>query len=826
MPAKNTTPRATYRFQFSEKFRLRDALAVVPYLRDLGISHIYASPLLKARPHSTHGYDTCDFGEINPELGTETELTDLVSALRARQMGLVLDIVPNHMGVGGRENKWWWDVLTYGPASRFATYFDIDWHSPDPRLKGKVLAPILGDRYDQVLEKGDLKIHWENGEYTLRYFENILPLNPRSFAPAAMDLNKINADPDALDAILQRQYYRLAFHRYGDSELNYRRFFNISTMAGLRMEDPVVFKDVQARVEQWLKNGWLDGLRVDHPDGLRDPETFLRRLRDSAPDAWIVVEKIIEPGEHLPQSWPVAGTTGYDFLNYAAGLFIDSDAEKPLTDFYAEFTGSPTDFEALVREKKRVVLSGGLAAEVNRLADLLFHVASGHWRYRDFSRVELYQATAELVTCLPVYRTYIRPGEGVISPEDAAFVEQAAAEAERQRPDLPAQLFHFLKELLLLRLRGPAESDFVDRFQQLTGPEMAKGVEDTAFYCFNRFVTLNEVGGNPGCFSLGMAGFHEFCAYQQAHWPEGMLSTSTHDTKRSGDVRARLSVLSEIPGPFIAAVLRWSAMNEQYRRDGWPDRNAEYLFYQTLLGAWPLPVERALAYMEKAACEAKQHTRWSQRNPAYETALRDFITGALADSEFRRDLELFVGPLADPGYINALSQTLVKLTAPGVPDCYQGTELWDDSLVDPDNRRPVDFEIRRRLLDEVKPMLAEEVWRRRHTGLPKLWLIHKVLDFRARQPKFFSRAAGYEPLAARGAKAQHVVAFRRGDGVVTVIPRLLARLKNEWGDTALDLPPGEWENELTGESVPAGSVPVAGLLRRFPVALLVRKDAA
>jgi (1->4)-alpha-D-glucan 1-alpha-D-glucosylmutase len=825
MPAENTTPRATYRLQFNENFHLRDALAVIPYLRELGISHVYASPLLKATAHSTHGYDTVDFTSLNPELGTESDLAELVAALRAHQMGLVVDIVPNHMGIGGRENKWWWDVLTYGPASRYATYFDIDWQSPDPRLKGKVLAPILGDRYDRVLEKGDLKIHWENGEYTLRYFENILPLNPRSFDPAAMDLEKVNTNPDALDAILQSQYYRLTFHRYGDRQLNYRRFFNITTMAGLRMEDPNVFKDVQSLITEWVKKGWLDGLRVDHPDGLRDPETFLRRLRETAPNAWIVVEKIIEPGEHLPSSWPVAGTTGYDFLNYVEGVFIDSDGEKPLTDFYAEFTGGSTDFGALVREKKRIVLGAGLAAEVNRLADLLFKVAAGHWRYRDFSRREHFQATAEMVTCLPVYRTYIRPEEGVISPEDIAFVEQAAAEAEDQRPDLPAQLFHFLKELLLLRLRGVEESDFVARFQQLTGPEMAKGVEDTAFYCFNRFIALNEVGGNPGCFSLGVEEFHKFCGHQQEHWPEGMLSTSTHDTKRSGDVRARLNVLSEIATPFAAAVLRWSAMNEKYRRDGWPDRNAEYLFYQTLIGAWPLSVERALAYMVKAACEAKQHTRWSHRNAAYETALRDFITSVLADSNFRRDLEAFVGPLVDPGYVNALSQTLIKLTAPGVPDCYQGTELWDDSLVDPDNRRPVDFEIRRHLLEEVKPMLAEEVWRRRATGLPKLWLIRKVLELRSRQPALFSREAGYQPVAARGAKAQHMVAFRRGENLITVIPRLVARLNNDWADTAIDLPSGSWQNELTGESMPPGAVPLAEILRRFPVALLIRKDA-
>ena len=455
-------PRATYRLQFNGKFTLRDALQLVPYFAELGVSHIYSSPLLKAIPGSMHGYDVCDFEQLNPEIGTEADLEKFVAALHARGMGLVLDIVPNHMGIFCAENRWWRDVLARGRASRYADYFDIHWHSSDPRLREKVLVPVLGERYQNALERGALKIHFENGEFTLRYFENKFPLAESSLGELKKivrkkntdgELNQINSDPDALDAIIQQQHYRLSFWRTGDSELNYRRFFNIASLASLRTEDPRVFDDIHRLVLEWHRRGWVDGFRIDHIDGLRDPEEYLRRLRAAAPRAWIVVEKILEPGEHLPRTWPVAGTTGYDFISRAGGLFIDSQNEKLLTDFYAGFSGEPTDFAKLVLEKNRLVLGDLLSAEIARLVELLLRIAVRRWRVRDFSPRELRAALVEVVACLPVYRTYIRPDAGEISDADAALISHTIAAARQQRADLDAALFDFLGDVLLLRLR-------------------------------------------------------------------------------------------------------------------------------------------------------------------------------------------------------------------------------------------------------------------------------------------------------------------------------------------------------------------------------------
>ncbi len=850
-------PRATYRLQLSERLRLLDVLALVPYLRDLGVSHLYVSPLLKAVPHSPHGYDVCDFSELNPDLGTESDLAALVKALRRWGMGLVLDIVPNHMGIGSPENRWWWDVLTYGQDSQFAACFDIDWGSEDPRLRGKVLIPTLEDRYDRILRRGAIQLAFERGRFTLRYGEQRFPVAPdsslfRSCVPwvgarpdesassAAMTAtaDNLNADPDALDALIQEQHYRLAFHRHGDADLNYRRFFDVSGLAGLRVEDDLVFARAHALVLTWVQKGWLDGLRVDHPDGLRDPERYLQRLRRAAPDTWIVVEKILTQEETLPVSWPVAGTTGYDFLRRVGGILIDADGKRPLTDFYAAFTGEPVDYPAVVRENKRLVLDLVFRTEVARLTRLLTQIATRHWRCRDFTQDELRDAVIELAVSLAVYRTYVGGQDAGATETDARRVGQAVERATQRRPSLAPELFDFLGRLLLLEWRGDAEREFVARFQQLTGPAMAKGVEDTAFYCFNRLVALNEVGGDPARFSSGVDEFHEGCRRQQARWPDSMLATSTHDTKRSEDVRARLSLLCEIPDAWSQAVLRWSRMNERHRQDGWPDRNAEYLFYQTLVGAWPLPVERALAYMEKAAREARQHTGWAAPNTTYEAALRRFVAASLRDVEFVGDVARFVEPLVEAGWINSLAQTLLKLTAPGVPDIYQGTELWDLSLVDPDNRRPVDFDLRRRLTAEGRRLSAAAVWGRRQEGIPKSWLIRKVLELRRGRPALFAGVTTYEPLFARGPRARHVVAFVRGGAAISVAPRLpLSLLRGMradesggwapaacWDSTTLDLPPGGWRNELTCEDISNRPASVADLLRTFPVALLVRKE--
>jgi (1->4)-alpha-D-glucan 1-alpha-D-glucosylmutase len=844
LQAGQRIPRATYRLQFNEHFRLVDALALVPYLNELGVSHIYASPLLKAVPHSTHGYDVCEFNQLNPELGTEEDLDKLVTALRERGMGLVLDIVPNHMDITTPENRWWRDVLARGQASEFADYFDIDWQSPDPRLRGKILLPVLGDHYERVLQRGELQLSDSGGVLNLHYLQNEFPIAARA---AAIDLHQLNCDRVALDSLIQEQHYRLAFWRDGDSQLNYRRFFSITSLAGIRVEDERVFNDSHTLISRWLKRNWLDGLRVDHPDGLRDPEQYLHRLRNAAPESWIVIEKILEPMERLPPSWPVNGTTGYDFLNAVNGVFVDPDGEKHFTAFYAEFTGERTDYTALVADKKRMLLAESFVAEITRLTELLAQISTAHWRHRDFSHDELREAMTEFAACFPVYRTYLHthpvpaasrsavnpsPMESYGKPDalcrDAAAVEHihhAVIAARKRRPDLAPELFDFLSAIFLQsKVNSESECDFIARFQQLTGPAMAKGVEDTTFYCFNRFVSLNEVGGDAGRFGHSIETFHEFCRYQQDHWPNTMLASSTHDTKRSEDVRARLNLLSEIPERWTAAVRRWSEINECHRRNGWPDRNAEYLFYQTLVGTWPLTVERALAWTEKSAREAKQHTSWAQNNPDYEAALRDFVTFTLRDDKFLEDLERFVAPLIEAGYINSLAQTLLKLSAPGIPDIYQGCELWNFNLVDPDNRRPVDFTLRVRSLAEVNSLCAEELWRQRGTGLPKLWLIRQVLKFRARRVDLFTSSSEYRALMARGAKAKNVGAFIRGGSAITIVPRLVLSMNADWADTALALPPGKWRDELTGESFPEGVATLAALLRKFPVALLVRKE--
>jgi (1->4)-alpha-D-glucan 1-alpha-D-glucosylmutase len=771
-----------------------------------------------------HGYDTCDFSQLNLELGTEEDLAELVAALRARRMGLVIDIVPNHMGIGGPENRWWWDVLAHGPQSPFASYFDIDWNPPDPRLRGKVLVPILGDRYNRVLAKRQLQIESREDACLLRYGDNVFPVNAPSWQSLNASQEEINADPAALNALIERQYYRLAWHGRGDSELNYRRFFNITTLPGLRMEDERVFRQAFALTGQWLQRGWLDGLRVDHPDGLRDPEEFLLRLKEMAPNTWIVVEKILGQDESLPATWPVAGTTGYDFLNRVGDLFVDPQGEKPLGDVYRMVSGSDPDYPEVARDKKRLVSRSLLAAEVERLTGLLLRIAAAGWLYCDFTHGEMACALIEFTAYFPVYRSYVRPGHGAVTATDARYIRIAAQEARRNQPDLPPDLFEFLTNLLLLKQPGSLEDEFVGRFQQFSAAVMAKGLEDTAFYCFNRFVALNEVGGNPGRFGIGIDEFHQSCRARQSHWPASMLSTSTHDTKRSEDVRARLCLLSEMPREWRGAVDRWSAMNRRHRRNGWPDRNAEYLYYQTLVGAWPLPTERAVAYMEKAAHEAKEHTRAALGDPEYDQALREFVTATLADLDFVADLAGFAAPLVKPGCINSLTQTLFKLTAPGVPDFYQGAELWDLSLVDPDNRRQVDFAVRKELLAEAATLSAQEAWQEWESGLPKLWLIRRVLNFRSQRPDLFAISAQYEPMAARGRAAAHAIAFKRGENLIALAPRLVIALHDDWGDTLLEMPPGAWRNQLTDETAPQGAAPLSALLGKFPVALLAREE--
>jgi (1->4)-alpha-D-glucan 1-alpha-D-glucosylmutase len=876
---------ATYRLQFRPGFGFDEAAVLAPYLAALGVSHVYASPYLQAAPGSTHGYDVVDHRRVNDELGGPEAHARMVQALKEHGLGQVLDIVPNHMAVGGPENAWWWDVLENGPSSRYASYFDVDWDPPEARLRNTVLLPVLGDHYGRVLESGELRVHRDGARFTVRYFDHRFPVGPRTMdtllataaqrcgsddlgfiadtfarlplptnrdidiaarrhrdkevllgllarlcdeqppVAGAIDtvLGEVNASPDALDELLERQNYRLAYWRTAGHELGYRRFFDINSLAGLRVEDERVFQDTHALVLSWLAEGTVDGVRIDHIDGLREPETYLRRLFSAVPGGWIVVEKILEGDEKLRDSWPVAGTTGYEFLNRAGGLFVDPAGEAALTSIYEEFTGESVDYHALVREKKRLVLRESLGSDLNRLTAQLLEICERHRRHRDYTRHDLHEALREVIVAFPVYRTYVHAYKGWVSDEDRQYVNQAVAEAKATRPDIDERLFDFLQDILLLQVEGEMEHDFLMRFQQFTGPAMAKGVEDTAFYHYHRLTSLNEVGGDPSRFGITVKAFHEACADVQAHWPSTMLTTSTHDTKRSEDVRARISLLSEVPREWGAAVHRWAAMNERFRTGELPDRNTEYLLYQTLVGAWPLPVQRALAYMEKATREAKAHTSWTSPDAAYETALRSFIESILGDDEFTADLEGFVQPLIAAGRVSSLAQTLIKLTAPGVPDIYQGTELWDLSLVDPDNRRPVDFATRQRLLTELACATPERVLASTDQGLPKLWVIRQALALRRRLPDAFGGGGSYRPLTARGPCTGHMVAFARGGQAVMVAPRLVLGLNPAWPDTTLTLPRGHWRNELTGETVAGGKAALADLLARFPVALLARE---
>jgi (1->4)-alpha-D-glucan 1-alpha-D-glucosylmutase len=896
-------PLATYRVQLHAGFGFDDAAAIADYLHALGISHLYSSPALQAGKGSTHGYDVLNHNQVSKELGGPEGHDRLCWCLGENHLGFILDIVPNHMSIAGRENAWWWDVLENGQSSRYASYFDVDWHPPEAKLHDTVLMPVLGDHYGRVLEAGELKLVRDGGSFTIVYHDHVMPVAPRSLndllARAAegvgsdelafladsfgnlplstatdppslirrhrdkevlrrvlarlcwehreiaqaidREVGRINESPSELDALLERQNYRLAYWRTAGQELDYRRFFDINTLVSLRIEERRVFEDTHVVVLDWVRRGVLDGLRVDHPDGLLNPKQYVERLHRHAPDGWIVVEKILEPGERLPGDWPVAGTTGYDFLNRVTGLLVDPAGEGPLTEFFGRFTGITTDYPALVRDKKHLVLKELFGSDLARLTSLLVRICERQKRYRDYTRRELNGMLREVIACFPVYRTYIEAATGHIGPEDRRYIDEAIEAARRNRPEIDSDLFDFFRDLLQLRVPGAVESELVMRFQQHTGPVMAKGVEDTVFYNYNRLIALNEVGGDPGKFSLPLEDFHAACRETHDRWPTAMLASTTHDTKRSEDVRARIALLSEIPAAWAAAVERWAALNERHRRDGMPDRNLEYLLYQTLVGAWPIEEERLVGYVLKAIREAKAYTSWNNHNAAYEEAATAFAKALLASGEFREDLMAFLAPLVAPGRINSLSQTLLKLTTPGVPDLYQGTELWALSLVDPDNRRPVDYDGRRRLLAELEGSSLEAILSRWDEGLPKLHLVVRALHLRRRHPAWFGPGpeGAYTPLRARGPGQDHVVAYRRGragadagpgagadlgadSGCIAIAPRLPIRLGTRWDSTTLAIPPGAWRNELTGESLAGGTVAVAELLGRFPVALLSR----
>jgi (1->4)-alpha-D-glucan 1-alpha-D-glucosylmutase len=916
-PTPGSRPRvATYRVQLHAGFTFDDAAAIADYLAELGVSHLYCSPYLQAAPGSTHGYDVVDHGRLNSELGGAEGHRRLVERLAGAGLGQVLDIVPNHMALAGRANAWWWDVLENGPSSVYASYFDIDWDPPQRKLAATVLMPVLGDQYGRVLEAGELVIRRQDGSFTVRYYDHEAPISPRTLGElltkaaaragseeleslavafgrlphgrrtdrAAVverhrdkevlrarladlcrarpevgkaidaEVEALNRDPDALDDLLGQQNYRLAYWRTGAEELSYRRFFDIETLAGLRVEDEAVFADTHRLILGLVADGTVDGLRVDHVDGLADPEGYLARLRDATGGGYVAVEKILQADEELPGSWPVAGTTGYDFLNHAGRLFVDPLQEAAMLGCYIRFTGRQQPYAEVAHAAKHQIMREDLVAEVERLTGLLADVCERHRRHRDHTRRELRDALREIVAAFPVYRTYARAGHPVLAA-DQARVAAAVDTAWRRRPDLDAELLGFIGELLTGGFPGEAEASFAVRFAQVSAPVMAKGQEDTAFYRHLPLISLNEVGGDPGRFGRassarsdgsdadprteedGPEDFHRAMAAAARHWPEAMLTLSTHDTKRSGDVRARISVLSELPEQWESAVARWSDRNEPHKRDIWPDRNAEYLLYQTLVGAWPIGEGRAAAFMQKAAKEAKVHTSWVDPNADYDDALAAFVTAVLADRDFVADLEGFLAEhrIVERGRVNSLAQTALLLTCPGIPDLYQGTELWDLSLVDPDNRRPVDYSRRRALLEGLVHAGPEQALARAEEGGPKLWLIHRVLGHRRRHPQAYGPGSGYEPLDVRGPGARHAVAFERTGGLAVIVPRLAAdpgtgepESRRRAGDTAwpgttVELPGGGWVDVLTGERVAGGSVSVADLLERFPVAVLGRE---
>ena len=877
-------PSSCYRLQLHSGFTFDDAAGIADYLKSLGISHIYCSPYLQAAKGSQHGYDVVDHQRVNAEIGGEEGHARFGAALQQLGMGQVLDIVPNHMATGP-ENLYWWDVLENGPSSRFSTWFDIDWNSPEVKLQNKILIPVLGGQYGQILSAGQLVLDYSRGAFQARYMEHEFPLSPRSLSiPLAFAAKRLNAptlnfiadslarlpqpepgedeavaarhrdklvlydllqrfcnetagstesitqvvrdlnrDIDALDAIFDLQHYRLAYWRTADQELGYRRFFDINSLIGLRVERPHVFQATHTRILAWLRTGVIDGVRVDHPDGLRDPQQYFARLRSAAPDAWILAEKILQPSEVLRANWPIDGTTGYDFLNVCNGILVNGEGLAEVDTIYREFTGKSEDFDTLAWSKKLAVAHEALGSDVNRLAQLFVEICENNRNRRDYTRAEIRRAIREVAAGFAIYRTYAIPQRNEIAEEDETAIDTAVSIAKTRRTDVDPGLFDFIGDVLALRSRGELENEFLLRFQQFTAPVMAKGVEDTAFYCFNRMVGLNEVGASPQRNGVALGEFHTFCDRTHMFHPQSMNTLSTHDTKRSDDVRARLAVLTEIPGAWRAALRRWSRMNRFFKTGEFPDRNTEYFLYQTLIGAWPIAIDRTLAYMEKAVREAKEQTSWTQQNKDFEDALRTFIQRIYESTQFIADLEDFVRRVLLPGRLNSLTQTLMRCTAPGVPDTYRGSELWDLHLVDPDNRGAIDFNVRRSLLAELAAgMSPEEILNRMDEGLPKFWVLYQALHLRRNHPDWFGKDSAYLPMSVSGPRQDHLVAYFRGGNVAVIAPRWNFKLNGNFASTTVELFEGTWNHVLTDEIFEGGSLRAQILFQRFPVALLIR----
>jgi (1->4)-alpha-D-glucan 1-alpha-D-glucosylmutase len=836
MPARNV-PRATYRLQLHGGFDFDAAAQTVGYLARLGISHLYSSPILQAETGSRHGYDVVDHGRISADLGGEPGFARLVAALREHGMGLVVDVVPNHMSIASERNRWWWDVLAQGPASRYADWFDVDWDRSADDPRGALLLPVLPEPLDRALASGHVRLRRVDGEVLVEAADRRYPLAPGSLddllrAAAGADEDELdraiaamNAAPGRLRTLLDAQHYRLADRRTAGGRLPYRRFFDVDSLIGLRVERDDVFAATHGLILERVGAGEITGLRIDHPDGLRDPQAYLQRLRAAAPDAWIVVEKISQLREPLPDGWPVAGATGYRFCNLVTQLGIDPAGERQLTATWQSVSGDRRVWSEVAHWSRLDVLRVGLASDVRRLTDRLAAEVEAHGM--EHSHPALARVVRELLAAMEVYRTYAQPAAAV-DPADRAVIERAIEAATRRRPG-DAAVLALVGRVLRLEVPGPRAEDIALRFQQLSPAAMAKGVEDTAFYRYLRLVALNEVGGDPGTFGIDPTEAEDILAAEGIRWPHAMLATSTHDTKRGEDVRARLGLLAEVPDVWAEAVEELSSLAERHRSGpDEPDRSALYMLLQTLVGAWPIDADRATAHLRKACREAKRRTSWTDPDARYEAALERLVRGCLADGAFIERLEALVAPLVQPGRVVSLAQLLAKLTLPGVPDMYQGTELWDDSLVDPDNRRPVDFGVRAALAAGIDGMTVEQVTSRADEGFPKLWVLIRALEVRRRHAELFANGANYRPLRAAGPQQAHAVAFLRGNAVLALITRLPIGLRRAggWASTTLTLPAGRWRDALTGSSWRGGSQRLARLLEELGVALLERAEAA
>jgi (1->4)-alpha-D-glucan 1-alpha-D-glucosylmutase len=816
---------ATYRLQLHAGFPLAAAQRVLPYLKDLGISHVYLSPCLQACPGSQHGYDVTDPTHISDDLGAEAAWRGFVEEARSLGLGILLDIVPNHMAASSR-NPWWDDVLANGRASRYRGFFDFRIAEDQPF---QVQVCALARPYGAALEAGEISIITEGGTPRVSHHDNTWPVNsasrqalPERGAAAQGEVEPPDLTADQLDALLRQQSYRLHGWRLAGELTNYRRFFDIGTLIGVRVEAAEVFEATHARIAEMIAAGDIAGVRVDHPDGLRDPLQYFQRLKGLLPHGRIYVEKILENDERLPEDWPVDGTVGYEFLSKVNRLWMDDQRTDVLTAAYADFTGHSVDLGKLMREMKRDIVESTFSADHEALTAAALALARADWHTCDLSPRHLREALARVIVAMPVYRTY-RTSHALREHERRILLE-AVQSARSSSPETDAAVFDFLAGLFTKPVLNAAETDFIAKWQQLTPAVMAKGVEDTMFYAFDRLVSCNEVGSQASLVGISADKFHEFCHFLSERWPRTMLATSTHDNKRSEDVRARISILSEIPERWAEALHAWSALTAPAWQNRAPDRHAEYLLYQTLIGAWPLGRERCWQYMLKACREAKINTSWHEPNAGYEEKIRGFVDGLFATSEFLSSLEAFVQPLILPGRINSLAQTLIKMVAPGMPDFYQGSELWDLSLVDPDNRRPVDFARRVELVQRARTQEAADVLADWDSGLPKLWMILRLLSLRRERADDFSAAAKYQPLVAQGSRLGRLLAFRRGENLIAVVPRFTMTLAGDWADTRLPLPGGEWRNHFTNEIVQREVGPDV-LFQGFPVALLVRAAA-